>query len=54
MVPRNIIKLIKHIFSKYLEIKFSSLYSNVIPKNKFDKLKTNTPKVISYVRELKH
>jgi len=36
--PKNIIKLTKHIFSKYLGIKFSSLYFN-----KFGKLETNTP-----------
>jgi len=44
MVSRNIIKLTKHIFPKYFGIKFH-LYipKNVIPKNKFDKLKTNTP-----------
>ena len=55
MVPMNIIKLTKHIFPKYLGIKFPSLLyqkkknshlyfpRNVIPRNKFDKLETNTP-----------
>ena len=45
MVPINIIKLTKHIFPKYLQIKFSSLYSKecFILRNKFGKLETNTP-----------
>jgi len=52
MVPRNIIKLTKHIFSKYLVIKFSSSYSrNVIPRNKFDNLETNTPLIIVNLSE---
>jgi len=38
--------LIKHLFSKYIRIKLSSLYyKNIfILKNKFGKLETNTPK----------
>ena len=36
--------LTKHIFYKYLEIKFTSIIPrNVIPENKFSKLETNTP-----------
>jgi len=42
MILRNIIKLTKHIFSKYLEMKFSYLYSKEYSMNKFSKLKINT------------
>ena len=43
-VPWNIIMLTKQIFSKYLGINLH-LYipRNVIPRNKFGKLETNTP-----------
>jgi len=47
MVPRNIIKLTKHIFPKYLGIKFSSLY--FFPRNKFDKFETNTPYMCEFI-----
>jgi len=46
MVPGNIIMLTNHRFTKYLGIKFSSLFFKEcysIPKNKFGKLETNTP-----------
>ena len=46
MIPENIIMLDKHLFSIYLGIKFPSLCSrDVIHKNKFGKLETNTPKI---------
>ncbi len=46
MVHRNIIKLTKHIFSKYLG-KHLYIPMNVIPRNKFGKLEINTPLKIS-------